>query len=112
MNATHPSTIEHRPPARLDSADPELRDFIQARGLGPVVDHAAGLAGANFPAGSTLTVRLFHDPEGCDRSVVLDVRTPGDVGVVLACYDHFLRDWIASSTAADRDLVRVNFTFA
>lgn len=80
-------------PATANNEEAELQQFIAAHGLRDHLDTAIAIVRQSFPAGSEVTVRLWHSPEEDDTRVVVNARLDSGVSDASQLFWQLLDRW-------------------
>jgi hypothetical protein len=96
------------PPALSEEA--ELEQFIAAHGLRADLDKAIAIAREAFPAGSDVTIRLWHSPEEEDTRVIVHVRFKSCPADASALYWKMLDRWILELPLRSQDFISLTYS--
>jgi hypothetical protein len=104
-----PGLTPPTPPPRL-SEEAELEQFIAAHGLRADLDKAIDIVRESFPAGSEVSIRLWHSPEEDDTRVVVNVRFESSPTDASALYWKMLDRWTHELSLRSQGFVALTYT--
>lgn len=97
-------------PPTANNEEAELQQFVAAHGLRDHLDAAIAIAKQSFPAGSDVTVRLWHSPEEDDTRVVVHVRLDSGVTDAVQRHQRLLDRWTQELPLKAQALLTPTFT--
>jgi hypothetical protein len=98
-------------PSDLEWWTPEEREFIERRGIMPLVKRAIELAQAHFES-SRIAVYISGDPESGAQWIVVRSTTSASVDNTLKAYGKLKRQWLKEAPDGDPSLVRFTYHIA
>jgi hypothetical protein len=88
----------------------ELQQFIAANGLREHLEAAVAIARQSFPAGSEVTVRLWHSPEEDDTRVHVHVRLDDGITDASQLFWRLLDRWTRELPLSAQGFLTATYT--
>jgi hypothetical protein len=112
VTAMPSSSLDMRVDAAFDNLPADVREFVAAHHLTPLVLLSLRLAHENFEPIKRTRVELQDDPETGERRVLVELTVGADESAVLAMKKSYARAWVAAAPPVARDRVRLLYYFA